>query len=332
MTTQKPITPVTTIASLKVLKEDMQKQELVSLIDHSYVSSQLGIYFGSEAAEKISLFKSNCLILLNDPNVKKTVAGCDHYTLIQSMINITKDNLSLNPYDQESCVVNRGGKVVASPMVKGILKRLQERGVIRYIDYIEVMYEGDKLTDLGNGRFKHYPLRPRKKDANPLEVLMEVVMADGRPRYKRVSSEAIIARSKMASTKNIWEKWSDEMWKKTAIKIFEAEIGVKATPNSDNTEDVEYQDATYEEGEPEQQPQPETPQPVAQTPELRNKLNNMKGLLPDNLRARLEAKIDTMSDKELQESIDLINKVLADARAEVEKEQAEKNKNESPLA
>lgn len=318
-------TPENTLMLLPKLKEEFSKKSLPELAEHPFIANQLGIYFGEGEKSKkiINQFKVNYMILVSDPDQQKNLSGCDHFSMVQSLINLAKDNLSINPADKESCIVKYGTKAVGIPMWRGKLKRMQERGIIRYFDYLEVVYDCDIIDDMGNGKFTHKPKSDRPTNAKMLEVVMIAVMPDGRPRFKRIKRESIIKRQAKSKMPGIWKEWPEEMWRKTAIGIFEGEIGVKALhfqdPEEDGIEeegseaktsndwtndpvsDVGFQDANVV----------DDPTPEAQDILLRTTLDGMKGLLEEKDRSRLEQKIDEMTDEDLQKSIDGIRAMLA---------------------
>ena len=370
--------PQQTVTSLALVRSEINKRELSTLVDHPFVIGQLSTYFGnSEKANSIiKQFKINYMVLVSDPDIKKTLAGCDHFSMVQSLIALSKDNLSLLPSDQESCIVKFGGKVKGIPMWRGKLKRMQEKGVVRYINYFEIRYSSDGFIDKGNGKFVHHkkkiipefclttnniktfpledgtiwtfnnsnaklilkkvslikigdiisdpegnkhPVTKISYEPNMLEVLMEVIMPDGRIRYKRVDASNVTKRQAKSKMPNIWKEWPEEMWKKTAIGIFEGEIGVRTLQFAEHIEEEEEEDDDnqQEESEQEQPQESNAPEEVteAQVIEeqdilLRSRLDELKESLGQITKDRLELTIDSLNNEQLQASIDEIQKWL----------------------
>jgi recombinational DNA repair protein RecT len=381
--------PQQTVTSLALVRSEINKRELSTLVDHPFVIGQLSTYFGNseKAISIIKQFKINYMVLVSDPDIKKTLEGCDHFSMVQSLIALSKDNLSINPSDKESCIVKFGGKAVAIPMWRGKVKRMQEKGIIRYINYFEIRYSSDGFIDKGNGKFVHYkkeiipefcltvnniktfpsengtiltfnelnakptlkkvsliktgdiisdikgnkhPVTKISYEPNMLEVLMEVIMPDGRPRYKRVSNASILKRQAKSKMQNIWNEWPEEMWKKTAIGIFENEIGVR-TPQF--AEHIEEEEEEFEQEQTQESnvtdvttPEEVTEAEVIEEQDilLRSKLDELKEQLGQVTRDRLELTIDSLNNEQLQASINGIQEWL-DGKSNPEP------KNDSPI-
>lgn len=333
--------PIDTSIKLVKVRDEMQSLTPEQLVDHPYISNQLDIYFGVKESKKIiGQFKANFMIMVTNPDIKKNLIGCDHFSMVQTLIGFAKDNLSLNPSDKECCIVKFGNKAVGIPMWRGRLKRMQERGAIKYIDYIEIRYRSDKFTDLGNGKFDHKINDKRPANDEMVEVLMVVIMPNNASKYKRVSGIDIAKRQKKSPMQNIWKEWAEEMWKKTAINIFESEIGVPKMESDIDDSELEEQVQNIDTEQYEQHEQPEEANNNVQEADvveeqdvlLRNQLEGLKGLLPDDRRAVLESKIHTFTNRQLQDSIDHIKETLKKVKEDYEaKKEEAKKENESPL-
>lgn len=325
-------TPSTTLLSLDKVKEKMNGQSLPALVNSDYISTALGLHYANNAKkeELIEKFKANYLILMSDEAVVKSLANADKFSIITSLLNITKDGLSINPYDKEAAIVNYGGKAVAVPMAKGKIKKLQNTGVIQRIQYLEIVYQGDVCTNK-NGIWEHSINIARSDDAKMLGVLLIMLMSDNTLKSKFVSAKEVNKRKEKSKMPNIWKEWTEEMWKKTAINMFEKEIGGKPQfefiKEDDEFEEQETQEANYSMEEQNQEAQ------VMQDMELRQKLDVLilEKLIPQVDEDRLLSKIDSMNDDAMRRTIDAleIRKALKEKLDLVPQEN--KKENEPPI-
>ncbi len=337
--------PSTDIIKLDQVRTDINKIGYEQAVNHPFITGQFKNFFDNPkmAQEKLDTFRANYIICISDPDIKTVIANADKFTVIQSLINLTKDNLSINPYDKEACIVKYGNKVVGMPMAKGKIKRMQEKGAIRYIECLEVVYNYDKITNK-NGRYtltKEIINVP--KDGKRVGVLLIAIMTDGKERHKFVMAKDVLLRKEHAPSKAIWTKWEDEMWRKTAINIFEKEIGVATLQFSEEYEDetpVEQvtEEATYEEvqeeaqqeeavvveQEPAQAEEPDILSEISEAltkkkEELTSKISANPGILKSDEIDKLKGIFQTIDIEKCQGYIDAIN-------ARIEKKKAEKEK------
>lgn len=298
------MTPSTALISLDKIKEEMNKASLPSLVNSQYISTQLGLHYASKSnkEELINKFKENYLILVSDETVIKALGNADKFSIITSLMNITKDGLSINPYDKEAAIVNYGGKAVAVPMAKGKIKKLQNSGVIQRIQYLEIVYLGDVCTNK-NGIWEHSINIARADDAKMLGVLLIMLMTDNTLKSKFVSAKEVNKRKEKSKMPNIWKEWTEEMWKKTAINMFEKEIGGKPQfefIKEDELEDIQDTNYTMEEQVQEVE--------VLQDLGLRQQLDDLilEKIIPQVDEDRLLSKIDSMTNEQMQKTIDAL--------------------------
>lgn len=211
-------------ANLNEVQQQMSKMSLLQLVNHEYINSR---FHGSNRAEIIAQFKENYLILVSDAKIRKALEGADHFSILTSLISITKDGLSINPDDKEACIVNFAGRATPIPMAYGRLKKMQINGIINRIQYLEIIYVGDKYSN-ENGVWKHSINLTRPENSRKLGVLLMVLMPDKSIKSKYVSAAEVLKRKEKSEMKEVmWKEWEEEMWKKTAIIMFEKEIGKK---------------------------------------------------------------------------------------------------------
>lgn len=99
-------------------------------------------------------------------------------------------------------------------MVAGIIDSAAEHG---WHMRTGVVYENDEFEPLEDGFFRHVAVRPGKEKGKRIAAWATAVHRDGRRAQPIVlDEEAIEKRKAKARTKNIWNEWPDEMWKKSA--------------------------------------------------------------------------------------------------------------------
>ncbi len=312
-------TPSTTLARLDKVKAEMQKTNLSELVNHDYIKHQLGLHYGNDASKKIEQFKANYLVLMSDPTVAKNLESADKFSILNSLLCLTKDGLSINPMDKEAAIVNYGGKAVAVPMVKGKIKKMQQNGVIDRIQYLEVVYEGDNVSNK-NGVWNHEININLTGKEKKLGVLLMVLMPDRTVKSKFVRPFEIAKRKEKSKMAAMWTQWEEEMWKKTAINMFEKEIGSKPLFQFvEQEESEETQDAGFSNVETEEEAQEaQGVEEIKQDAILRQNLDDLiaDGLLAENEKAKLESLIDGLSDEGLSKWITALNarKEIRDAK------------------
>jgi len=296
------MTPSNVIISLDKVKDEMNKASLPSLVNNQYITTQLGLHFKVNKEEMIDKFKANYLVLVSDPQVLAALGNADKFSIITSLLNITKDGLSINPYDKEAAIVNYGGKAVAVPMAKGKIKKLQNTGVITRIQYLEIIYQGDLCTNK-NGIWEHSINIVRADDAKMLGVLLIMLMPDNTLKSKFVSAKEVNKRKEKSKMKgSIWVEWVEEMWKKTAINMFEKEIGGKPQFQFINESEIEEHDT---ENIQETNYIVATEDVIVQSLEIRAILDSLilEKIIPQVDEDRLLSKLESMTDEQMNRTI-----------------------------
>lgn len=319
--------PEQALVKIDEVRKEINATTYDKIINHPFVKGQIQNYFVDSPVQSWQKFQSNYMVLISDRDVYKTIENADRFTVVQSLINLSKDNLSINPHDKEACIVSYNGKCVGMAMAKGKIKRMQETGAIKYINYLEVVFDCDKITN-SNGKYIHE--RNLNPPANPkcLGVLLIVTMIDGKERHKFVLDRDIELRRKHAPAKAIWDKWTDEMRRKTVINIFEKEIGKTVLTFSEFTEEeeVEQEQEAIQEQEQEQIQEAnvveeETDILTAQLieekkAELLQKIKDNPTALTSKDIDKLQEVIDTFGVEKLQAWIDGINSRIEKAKQE----------------
>lgn len=352
--------PSMILNNLDKVQEEMKKWTLPQLVNHEYVSTQLGLFFKHDAAAIINQFKSNYLVLISDPEVKKTLEGCDKFSILNSLICLTKDGLSIHPYDKEAAIVPfkiKGVKTaVAMPMARGRVKKMQHQGIIVRIQYLEVVYDCDECSNV-NGIWEHSINLKRTDEDEPLGVLLMVLMPDNTIKSKYVRMSEIEKRQDTSEFPEMWDKWPEEMWKKTVINMFEKEIGKKPLFNfvqEKITQDEEEVQETNYSVQPDAQPNTETQadEPPSDNPIIEDeqpeapvekttvkeddRAKNIKELrqlsmtaMTDQERKRMEELLDEMPDKTLKDTLTALQNRIKNME-EKKKEKTEEPAEEEP--
>jgi recombinational DNA repair protein RecT len=312
------MTPSTVQINYLEIKSEMDKATLPQLVNSPYVTSQL-------KPEMIETFKSNFMVLISDPKIAEALKKADRFSIMTSLLNLTKDGLSINPYDKEAAIVDYGGRAVAVPMAKGKIKKMQANGIINRIQYLEIVYQGDVCTNK-NGIWEHSINIARSDDAKMLGVLLIVLMPDRTYKSKFVMAKEVNKRKAKSKMPGIWKDWEEEMWKKTAVNMFEKEIGGKAQFDykyeGDEDSEDETTDTNHEVVEQE---------PLIQDPILVDTLNQLieSEIEDEKIREILKGKMASMDDVQLQSSIEKMNE--AKAKKEAAKTEEAPEENEPPI-
>lgn len=323
------------IQKLDTVMADISKLPLAKAIEHPYVSTSLGLHFsGTNKEDVIARFKANCMILANDEMVKKNIVGSDTFTIINSLINVTRKGLSINPFDKECCIVKFGTTATVMEMVAAKKKLLVQSGAILNIDYLEVVYNCDKMEQDGL-KFKHRMNFDRPSSARKIGVLMVATLPDGRKKYKYVHKadiekrkNVIIEKTKRSCAKfnntpeetkkkieaasGMWNTWEDEMWQKTAVNIFSKDIPniapmLREDIEFDGSEEMDVtEDVTHE---------TVSDEPINDPILLATAKEALKKdgvALNAGQIAKIESEIDEYNDERLQALIEFCNKPKPD--------------------
>ena len=140
------------------------------------------------------------------------LANAEQKTLMGALIRCAQDGLL--PDGREAALNVYSGKVSYLPMIGGLRKVLAEYGwtlktrVVRGNDDFEYVEEPPML--------RHVPTRPGV-DGGPMIAAYAVARhTDGRKLQIVLDAEEIAKRKAVAKTDNVWEKWPEAMWEKSA--------------------------------------------------------------------------------------------------------------------
>ncbi len=330
--------PSTDIIKLEQLRAEINKSDYAKIVDLPYIVKQFENSYDNpvEAKVKLDQFRNNFMVMVHDKDVAKTIVGADKFSLLNSLINLAKDNLSINPSDKEACIVNYGGKIVGMAMSKGKIKRMQEKGTIKYVKLLETVWDCDKITEV-NGTMTFSRNFNPPKTAQRIGAVLMVIMNDGKERHKFVSKRDIELRREHAPSKNIWNKWTDAMYQKTVVNMFEKEIGVATLLYSEfqdedepemkeqqTTEDVPHEEIVPEQEEQEveviTEEEPDLLSEIAtKRTELENKIKNNPGALLAKDIDKLNKCIGSLDGNKLQIWIEFVEKCIQERKEKLQK-------------
>lgn len=153
------------------------------------------------------------------------LASRDAESIKNAVVNVSLTGLTLNPALKYAYLIPRGDKCVLDISYMGMIKLLTDAGAVKNID-AGVIYQNDKW-DFRKGSdpyFKHTPAfynRGEKVGAYAIAYLrdggfqFEVL---GREEIEKVRATSESWKKENTRQHSPWEKWEDEMWKKTALK------------------------------------------------------------------------------------------------------------------
>jgi len=175
--------------------------------------------FAREANFAVQILESNSYL-----------AGCTPASIRNAIINVSMTGITLNPALKFAYLVPRSIKdqrvCVLDISYMGMIKILTDAGAVKSVD-ANVVYENDTFTySQGSEPFLEFQRKLGGKKGNPIGAYAIAYFRDGGSQFIIMDKDEIEAvRATSESYKNEkgrqyspWEKWTDEMWKKTAFK------------------------------------------------------------------------------------------------------------------
>ncbi len=148
-------------------------------------------------------------------NKNPKLVQADRNSLMQTFMKAAQDGLYLD--GREAAAVLYGNQVNYLPMVEGVIKLMHNSGLIKTIS-AEVVYENDCFEyELGSKPFvKHIPLLVGDR-GNRICVYCYVQTANDGEFVEILNMQEVEQCKQVAKTQAVWNKWFDQMAKKTAI-------------------------------------------------------------------------------------------------------------------
>lgn len=154
-------------------------------------------------------------MLLQSPEI----AECEPDSIFRALLRCAADGLlpdgreaAIGPFNDK-----RSGKKQATylPMIGGLRKRLAEFG---WSLRTRVVYENDEFSyEYGvNETLIHRPPPPGTERGKRIAAYAVASHRDGRKEFTVMSAEEVEKVHALAKTENVWSKWPDQMWEKSA--------------------------------------------------------------------------------------------------------------------
>lgn len=125
----------------------------------------------------VSVEKFSRVVMTAVQNDRKLL-DCDQGSLFSACLESAKDGLL--PDGKEAALVAFGNKVTYMRMIRGLIEKIYETGLVLDVD-CQTVWSGDKFTiNLGTGRsIEHQPKIPRNDDAQIIGVYSVLYLKDG---------------------------------------------------------------------------------------------------------------------------------------------------------
>lgn len=196
------------------VKEQVQVDPRSIMI--SEITKKTKNLFGDENYKKEFTFCLNAL-LNNDYLFNQFKSNPD--SLRNAMINLASSGLTLNPTFKYCYLVPRKNEVTLMISYKGMAKLLIDNGTLKDV-YAHEVYDCD-VFDVSFGTSDYLIHKPnfQKRDKSKVTCYYAVAtLHNNIKKYEVMTISEINKIKNLATTKNVWESWFEEMAKKTVIK------------------------------------------------------------------------------------------------------------------
>lgn len=203
------------MSTLPVKEREQKNKVLVFQAQKQFeASNEYKMNFNREAGFAIQILTQNDFL-----------ASCEQESIRNAVVNVSLTGLTLNPALKYAYLIPRGGKCILDISYMGMIKVLTDAGAVKNVD-AGVIYSNDKY-DFRKGTdpyFKHIPAlynRGEKVGAYAIAFLrdggfqFEIL---GRDEIEKVRATSESYKNEKTRNYSPWEKWEDEMWKKTVLK------------------------------------------------------------------------------------------------------------------
>lgn len=159
-------------------------------------------------------------VALTAVNQTPKLLGCKRETLIQSILQASA--LGLEPGMLGHCyLIPYGDAVTLQVGYKGFIDLARRSGQVLDL-WSSVVFEGETFAiDLGlNRNLTHVPKPPSERGKKMIGVYAVAKLKDGSVHFEFLWAEEVerIRKASRNSDRGPWVDWTEEMWKKTAIK------------------------------------------------------------------------------------------------------------------
>lgn len=160
-------------------------------------------------------------IFRNNSSLQK----CDPISILESVVNIARTSLSLNPALRLAYLIPRKGKCTLDISYMGMIKLLRDSGAIKHIEAFIVFDDEEFEHDITNNQMIHKPVYAKSEDEHMKRQILgcytRAELPSGYVSYCFMPLWEIMKvkkESKNTGENSVWNKWRDEMIKKTVIK------------------------------------------------------------------------------------------------------------------
>lgn len=203
----------TTNNSLEVISKEVQEalnsayKRVISMIGKDQAMRELGF-------SKQLISKSNSL------------QKCSIDSITDSVINVGRLNITLNPALKLAHLIPRDGKCVLEVSYMGLISILKKSGGCKYIDAFIVYQDEEFQYDPAMGTLRHVPYHAvtevEQRNRKAIGVYSRAVLTSGESVYCFMPMWEIDKVRNVSKNKgekwSAWNMWEEEMIKKTVIR------------------------------------------------------------------------------------------------------------------
>lgn len=150
------------------------------------------------------------------------LANANPDSILQEMMRCAQDGLV--PDGREAAIVKRGDKASYMPMIGGFRKICADHG---WTLRTRVAYANDDFSYSEEPPdIHHVPVRPGTDRGDLIAAYAIAEHGDGRKIQRVLHPEEIAKRRAVATTQNVWNTWTAQMWEKSAGRDVFAEVPI----------------------------------------------------------------------------------------------------------
>ena len=152
--------------------------------------------------------------------------SCSKDSIENSIINVARTSVTLNPVMKLAYLVPRKGKCVLDFSYMGMVAMLRDYGCVRNIS-AHIVYEDETfINDIHSGILNHTPKYPKTEEEHKLRVIFgcytRAVLPNGDIAYEFMPNWEILKVKDSSFGSNhkdsAWTTWKEEMYKKSVIR------------------------------------------------------------------------------------------------------------------
>jgi len=182
-----------------------------------YVNEVMPQFNAIAEREKLVLWKAESQFAMQTIAKNTGLQKCSIQSVQSAIINVAAVGLTLNPADAYAYLVPRSNECTLAISFKGLIKVATDSGGISWVK-AEVVKKEDTFTFKGVSELPQHDMQPFSDRGDTIGVYCVAKTTDGDYLVDIMSAEEINKVRECAMTKNVWDKWPDEMAKKAVIK------------------------------------------------------------------------------------------------------------------